>query len=107
VIANAVDLPDHPGIVRAPAAAIRPDSDLGARAVTRAVPRLRAREIAAALDAGVACADALLRRGLIRAAALHLQGATEIVGALPGYAARTPATNGPRLEGGHAHARHA
>ena len=40
IIANAVDLPGHPGIVRLPANELQPDSDLGARLVTRGVGAL-------------------------------------------------------------------
>ncbi len=74
IIANAVDLPGHPAIVRRPAHDLQPDSDLGARLVTREVGELSGLEIAAALDAGAACARALLAAGLIEGAALHLQG---------------------------------
>jgi ApbE superfamily uncharacterized protein (UPF0280 family) len=80
VIANAVDLPGHPAIVRAPARDLAPDSDLGDRRVTRAVGALSAGEIDAALSAGVAVAEGLVRCGLITGAALHLAGATRIVG---------------------------
>ena len=37
IIANAVDLPGHPAILRCPAHDLQPDSDLGARLVTRDV----------------------------------------------------------------------
>ncbi|MEX2298741.1 MAG: UPF0280 family protein [Dongiaceae bacterium] len=80
LIANAVDLPDHPGIGRAPADALQPDSDLGPRLVTRHVPALRDDEIDRALAAGVARARALQARGLIAGAALHLQGETRSIG---------------------------
>ena len=40
IIANAVDLPGHPAIVRCPANELQPDSDLGARLVTRDVGAL-------------------------------------------------------------------
>src|SRR5262249_43703757 len=40
IIANAVDLPGHPAIVRLPANEIQPDSDLGARLVTHDVGAL-------------------------------------------------------------------
>jgi len=40
IIANAVDLPGHPAIVRLPAESLQPDSDLGARLVTRGVGEL-------------------------------------------------------------------
>jgi ApbE superfamily uncharacterized protein (UPF0280 family) len=74
VIANAVDLPGHPAILRRPANAIDPDSDLGARAVTWQVGALTAAEIDAALDAGCAVAEGLRRAGLIAGAALALGG---------------------------------
>jgi ApbE superfamily uncharacterized protein (UPF0280 family) len=81
IIANAVDLPGHPGIVRVPARALAPDNDLGERLVTQDVGELSAREIAHALDAGVAVAELLRAEGLIHAAALHLRGETRIVSA--------------------------
>lgn len=74
VIANAVDLPEHPGITRVPANALQPDSDLGALPVTRTVARLTSADIETALARGLRQADALQRTGLIVAAALHLQG---------------------------------
>src|SRR5262249_3432640 len=45
IIANAVDLPGHPAIVRLPANELQPDSDLGARLVTRDVGALSESEI--------------------------------------------------------------
>jgi ApbE superfamily uncharacterized protein (UPF0280 family) len=80
IIANAVDLPDHPAIVRCPAEEIQPDSDLGARLVTRDVGFLEKSEIAVALEAGRAKTRRLLARGLIEAAVLHLQGETCVIG---------------------------
>lgn len=80
VIANAVDLPGHPGIVRLPANELQPDSDLGARLVTCAVGRLREDEIEEALNAGVYRAQQLLAEGLIEGAALRLLGETALVG---------------------------
>jgi ApbE superfamily uncharacterized protein (UPF0280 family) len=56
IIANAVDLPGHPAIVRVHACDLSPDSDLGDQMVTQDV------------------AD------LIRSAALNLQGETRVVG---------------------------
>lgn len=76
VVANAVDLPGHPGILRLPAADILPDSDLGERRVTRDVPELSASARAEALGRGLAVARGLVAQGLICAAALHLQGET-------------------------------
>ena len=80
VIANAVDLPGHPNIVRVPANSLAPDTDLGNRLVTRGVGKLSPTDIAAALDAGVVIARSLLADGLIRSAALHLSGGTRVVG---------------------------
>lgn len=81
IIANAVDLPGHPGVTRVPARELAPDSDLGDRLVTQAVGELSCDEIAAALDAGAAVAESLLREGLIHAAALCLGGKTRVVDA--------------------------
>jgi ApbE superfamily uncharacterized protein (UPF0280 family) len=79
IIANAVDLPGHPAIVRCPAHDLQPDSDLGARLVTRDVGDLSHYEIDEALEAGADKARALLARGLIESAALRLHGETRIV----------------------------
>jgi ApbE superfamily uncharacterized protein (UPF0280 family) len=76
VIANAVDLPGHPGIRRCPAQALQPDSDLGDRLVTRDVAPLSAADIEAALTRGLQHAEDLCAEGLIIGAALHLQGET-------------------------------
>ena len=80
IIANAVDLPDHPAIVRCPANELQPDNDLGARLVTRQVGWLGACEIEAALSLGQAKARQLLRPGLIEASALHLKGEIRVIG---------------------------
>jgi ApbE superfamily uncharacterized protein (UPF0280 family) len=80
VIANAVDLPGHPGIRRCPAHDLQPDSDLGDRPVTRDVAALTAAEIDAALTRGLHRAEGLRAEGLIIGAALHLQGATRTLG---------------------------
>src|SRR6202020_927456 len=83
IIANAVDLPGHPAILRIPAHDLRPDSDLGARLVTRGVGRLSGDEVAAALDAGAIYARALLAAGLIDGAALRLCGETVLLASRP------------------------
>ncbi len=80
MIANAVDIPGHPGIRRQRARDLQPDSDLGVRLVVTGVPVLATAEIAQALDAGAARAAALLARGRIAAAALFLQGGQRLVG---------------------------
>ena len=75
LIANAVTVADS-AIERAPASALRDDSDLGRRAVTVAVGALPAHAIATALDAGLAEARAMQAAGLIDSARLALQGET-------------------------------
>jgi uncharacterized protein len=96
IVANAVDLPGHPAIVRCPAHDLQPDSDLGARLVTRGVGELSASEIEGALEAGAACARKLLAAGLIDGAALRLHGEMIVVAAraieMPGLHAPLPAT---------------
>ena len=79
IIANAVDLPAHAAIVRCPAHDLQPDSDLGARLVTREVGDLSHYEIEEALEAGADKARALLGQGLIESTALRLHGETRIV----------------------------
>jgi uncharacterized protein len=79
VIANVVNLPDHPGVRRVPAREISPDSDLGDLLVTRNVGLLPPADIAAALDAGAQMAERLCRQGLVHSAALCLQKQTRIV----------------------------
>jgi len=81
IIANAVDLPGHPAIVRVPACELAPDSDLGARSVTQGVGTLTEAEVSRALAGGVQTAGRLRRMGLVRAAALNLCGETRLVGA--------------------------
>src|SRR5712671_803702 len=81
IIANAVDLPGHPAIVRCPAHDLQPDSDLGARLVTRGVGELSTDEIEAALESGAVQARRLLAAGLIDGAALRLHGETVVVAA--------------------------
>jgi len=82
IIANAVDLPGHPAILRMAALEISPDSDLLDLPVTRGVGRLSSEEIAQALGAGGRVAEELCERGLIHAAALCLQGTVWPVAAL-------------------------
>ena len=89
VIANAVDLPGHPAIERRPAISLQPDSDLGPRLVTRAVGRLSAAEIAAALEAGACRARGLLQAGLVEGAALCLFGEIIVVGMREAVAGRS------------------
>ena len=81
IIANAVDLPGHPAILRCPANQLQPDSDLGARLVTRDVGELSGHEVADALAAGAQRARQALAAGLIEGAALRLLGETVMVSA--------------------------
>lgn len=79
IIANAVDLPDHPSVMRVPASELAPDNDLGERLVTTEVGELSRGDIITALDSGVSVADSLLAEGLICAVALHLRGETRVI----------------------------
>ena len=81
VIANAVNLPDHPGIQRVPASSLDPDSDLVDRLITLSVPQLAGDDVALALANGARMAEKLRQRDLISAAVLTLQGNVEICGA--------------------------
>lgn len=81
LIANAVDLPGHPGITRAPAESLSPDSDLGARKVTVDVAPLPEQDIRAALAPGLALAEDYIARGLIISACLACQGQRRMTGA--------------------------
>jgi uncharacterized protein len=94
VIANAVDLPGHPAIARLPANELQPDSDLGARLVTRSVGAFGESEIDDALSAGIGRAQQLLAAGLIEGAALRLLGETVLVGSTGIRANALPAVHG-------------
>jgi ApbE superfamily uncharacterized protein (UPF0280 family) len=78
LIANAVDC-DAAGILRAPAATLKDDTDLGSRLVTVSVPPLPAAAIVQALARGREEAQYWQAHGLIHAAVLWLQGAVECV----------------------------
>ncbi|WP_146346580.1 UPF0280 family protein [Falsiphaeobacter marinintestinus] len=82
MIANAVDLPGSPKVMRGKANDQRPDSDLGDRLVTVDVAALTPEEIAMALSRGRSFAETCLSRGLIAAAHLTLCGEATSVGAL-------------------------
>jgi ApbE superfamily uncharacterized protein (UPF0280 family) len=79
ILANAVDLPGHPGVTRVAANQIAPDSDLGAIAVTRGVGLLTGCEVDTALCRCLPLAESLRERGLINSAALYLQGRVALV----------------------------
>ncbi|WP_170334803.1 UPF0280 family protein [Ruegeria arenilitoris] len=74
LIANAVDLPDHPAIHRVPAIELRDDTDLGTRLVPVSFGALTAPVIRDALQRGLDAAEDMRARGLISAAHLSLQG---------------------------------
>jgi len=78
LIGNAVNC-EHPDIVRVPANQLKDDSDLGSRPVTFRVPALPPALRAAALQSGRIEAEYWRRRGLIHAAAMFLQGDSEVV----------------------------
>ena len=98
IIANAVDLPGHPAVIRCPANELQPDSDLGTRLVTRDLGALGESEIDDALRAGVSRAQQLLAAGLIEGAALRLLGETAVVGATGIKAGALPAFHEGTLE---------
>ncbi len=80
MIANEVDLPGHPLVLRKPACTLQSDSDLGARLVTVGVAHLPIPDVWAALSRGEAAARQYRAEGLIESAALFLQGESRIVG---------------------------
>ncbi|CAN7761022.1 UPF0280 family protein [Bradyrhizobium sp. LjRoot220] len=98
IIANAVDLPGHPAIIRCPANELQPDSDLGARLVTCDVGPLTESEIEAALGAGAVCAQRLFAAGLIEGAALRLLGETRVVGTTGSAMPALQAVHGSAIE---------
>ncbi len=80
VVANAVNLPGHPAIIRRPATDIDPESDLGSRRITWDVGHLSPPEIHAALDAGARLAHSLIAAKLIHGAILALRGNVKVCG---------------------------
>jgi hypothetical protein len=79
IVANAVDLPKHPNVRRAPARSLSPDNDLGDLLVTCEVGELSSAEVNCALNSGAAVAEDLRSKSLIHSAALHLCGVTRVV----------------------------
>jgi ApbE superfamily uncharacterized protein (UPF0280 family) len=79
MIANAVNVDDD-SVVRRPASSLKDDTDLGDRPVTVEVGTLSPGRVACALEAGADHAHGLLRRGVIWASWLWLQGQTRSVG---------------------------
>ena len=78
IIANAVDLPGHPEIMRQAAEELDPDSDLGERAVTTGLGHLIRQDVSQALSNGLSEARWLQSAGLIHAAVLTLEGQVEV-----------------------------
>jgi ApbE superfamily uncharacterized protein (UPF0280 family) len=82
LIANAVNI-DDPAVARRPARDLDPDSDLGDLPVVVDVGPLAPEQVAAALDAGLARAEAMRASGLIEAALFTLAGEWRSVGGVP------------------------
>ncbi len=80
LVANAVDLPDHPAIHRAPAHDLRGDTDLGDRLVVTRCDPLGAADVQIALTNGIRTARAMLGQKQIHAAVLLLQGQNRTIG---------------------------
>lgn len=80
LIANAVDLPSHPSVIRSPAKEIDDNSDLGKLLVVTDCDPLTKDDICNALDSGAKLANQMHCMGQIEAAALFLQGEMRLVG---------------------------
>ncbi len=92
IIGNAVNV-DHPGVQRAPAASIQPDTDLRDTLVTIAVDVRDAIALQDALDAGSQEAQRLLNEGLILGALIHLGDRCRTIGWSSEVAASLPKTS--------------
>ena len=79
LIANAVDLPGHPAIIRRPAVELDPNTDLGSRMVVTRCGKLADDDIQEALSRGARVALGMAKSGLIVSAALYLRGASRLV----------------------------
>jgi ApbE superfamily uncharacterized protein (UPF0280 family) len=80
LVANAVDLPGHPDVSRAPAGSIVDDSDLGDLPVVTGCAALSAADCDTALARGIRRAGRFIQTGRIAAAALVLQGRVRVIG---------------------------
>lgn len=98
IIANAVDLPGHPAVIRCPANELQPDSDLGSRLVTRDLGPLSENEVEQALRAGAVQAQQLFAAGLIEGAVLRLLGETVAVGTTGTEIRALPALHGSAIQ---------
>ena len=74
LVANAINIPGHPAIIRTAANALSPDSDLGPRLVTTDVGPLPSNDVARALRAGHHFAERLISGGHAIASYGTLQG---------------------------------
>jgi ApbE superfamily uncharacterized protein (UPF0280 family) len=83
LIANSVDIGDHPAITRRIASELDPDSDLGERMVTTDVGVLTIDEVHDALERGLVYAETYVERGLISGAVLHLAGTRASTATVP------------------------
>ncbi|MDB5526448.1 MAG: hypothetical protein JWM58_4211 [Rhizobium sp.] len=82
LVANAVDLPDHPAIRRSRAIDVVDDSDLGEHLVVTGCGDLTDDEIDAALASGAAKAELFISQRLIQRAGLFLGDRGRIVGGM-------------------------
>ncbi|GIR51015.1 MAG: hypothetical protein CM15mP60_0760 [Alphaproteobacteria bacterium] len=80
LIAGSVDCPGAAGVKKVPARDLDPDSDLGDRLVTVAVPQLGPAQIDGALAAGGDLARHMMKGGQIAGAVLELQGRIAVIG---------------------------
>lgn len=79
LIANAVDLPKHPSVIRKPASAMDEASDLGELPVVVGCGALPQGDIAKALSQGAALAETYVAQNRIAGAALFLQGQSQMI----------------------------
>ena len=80
LIANAVDIPNHPFIARRPASELSPDSDLEHQLVVVGCGALSPKDQNLAIEKGRAKADEFLRNGLIKSAAIFFQDEHRLIG---------------------------
>ncbi|MFY0619409.1 UPF0280 family protein [Shimia sp.] len=80
LIANHVDLPNHPEVCKRPAHAVRDDSELGDRLVTVHVGNLSDADAGRALESGVHYARSLMKRSPIAGVFLTLAGQWRCLG---------------------------
>ena len=79
LIANAVDIPGSPAVIRKPANELTPDSDLGGRLVTVDLKEIRQGQIEEAVNRGFTVATKYQKHGLIKAAWISLRGTIKVV----------------------------